>query len=51
MAAGLQAYAKVATKLKETSALEGINGLLGWDEMTMCPDGAQSSGMQLPSMH
>ncbi len=29
----LQAYSKVCTKLKELSALQGISGLLGWDEV------------------
>eukprot|EP00199_Chlamydomonas_sp_CCMP681_P000758 CAMPEP_0119102174 /NCGR_PEP_ID=MMETSP1180-20130426/1012_1 /TAXON_ID=3052 ORGANISM="Chlamydomonas cf sp, Strain CCMP681" /NCGR_SAMPLE_ID=MMETSP1180 /ASSEMBLY_ACC=CAM_ASM_000741 /LENGTH=520 /DNA_ID=CAMNT_0007086417 /DNA_START=67 /DNA_END=1629 /DNA_ORIENTATION=+ len=38
-----KAYEKVADKLRELSALEGIGGLLGWDEMTMLPDGASGS--------
>ncbi len=28
-----QAYDKLCGKLKELSALQGISGLLGWDEM------------------
>ena len=28
-----QAYEKLCSKLKELSALNGISGLLGWDEM------------------
>eukprot|EP00931_Biecheleriopsis_adriatica_P059037 TRINITY_DN35261_c0_g1_i1.p1 TRINITY_DN35261_c0_g1~~TRINITY_DN35261_c0_g1_i1.p1 ORF type:complete len:596 (+),score=151.57 TRINITY_DN35261_c0_g1_i1:124-1788(+) len=33
-------YEALASRLKELSALEGIGGLLGWDEMTMMPPGA-----------
>jgi len=36
-------YAKLASKLKEISALGGISGLLGWDEMTFMPQGAAGS--------
>jgi Zn-dependent M32 family carboxypeptidase len=36
-------YDALAGRLKETSALEGIGGLLGWDEMTMMPPGAAAS--------
>ena len=34
------AYSKVASHLREISALQGIEGLLGWDELVMQPDGA-----------
>jgi hypothetical protein len=37
---GLQDYDALAAKLKDISALSGISGLLGWDEMTMLPPGA-----------
>jgi hypothetical protein len=35
----LQTYEKLCTKLKDLSALQGINGLLGWDEVrwAACP--------------
>jgi len=33
-------YDSLTTRLKDVSALEGIGGLLGWDEMTMMPEGA-----------
>lgn len=33
-------YDEVAKKLREITALEGISGLLGWDEMVMLPSGS-----------
>lgn len=40
-------YAKTADKLRELNALEGVSGLLGWDEMTFMPAGAAASrGLQ-----
>ncbi|KIY91519.1 hypothetical protein MNEG_16445 [Monoraphidium neglectum] len=38
-----QAYEKLCGKLRELNALEGISGLLGWDEMVMMPPGAAES--------
>ncbi|GFH24699.1 uncharacterized protein HaLaN_22543 [Haematococcus lacustris] len=40
-----KSYEVVASKLKELSALQGIDGLLGWDQvqMTMMPAGAAAS--------
>ncbi|KAI8464429.1 MAG: putative carboxypeptidase [Monoraphidium minutum] len=38
-----QAYGKLVSKLRELNALEGISGLLGWDEMVMMPAGAAES--------
>lgn len=35
-----EAYAEAATRLREINHLEGINGLLGWDEMVMLPSGS-----------
>lgn len=35
-------YALLSEKLKEIEVLNGIRGLLGWDEMTMLPAGAAS---------
>jgi hypothetical protein len=32
-----QEYEKVCEKLKELNSLEGISGLLGWDEMVRAP--------------
>lgn len=36
-------YDELCTKLKELSALQGIEGLLGWDEMVMMPEGSAAS--------
>lgn len=36
----LQAYASLCSKLKELSSLNGISGLLQWDELVMMPPGA-----------
>ena len=36
-------YKIVASKLKEITQLEAIGGLLGWDEMTMLPEGSSAS--------
>lgn len=36
-------YDALAAKMKDLSALGGISGLLGWDEMTMMPAGAVAS--------
>lgn len=36
-------FEDLAKRLKEASALEGIGGLLGWDEMTMMPPQAAAS--------
>jgi len=36
-------YSKVTAHLREITALEGINGLIGWDEMVMQPEGASSA--------
>jgi len=38
-----QEYEKICEKLKELNSLEGISGLLGWDEMVMMPPGAANS--------
>lgn len=38
-----QAYDQLCSKLRELNALEGISGLLGWDEMVMMPAGAAES--------
>lgn len=46
-----ESYAKAAEKLREISTLQGIVGLLQWDEMTMMPSGAAASrGAQKSSM-
>jgi carboxypeptidase Taq len=37
------AYDGLAKKLRELDALNGISGLLGWDEMVMMPEGSASS--------
>lgn len=37
------AYDEVATKLREINTLEGIGGLIGWDEMVMLPSGSSDS--------
>lgn len=36
-------YDDAAKKLREINALEGISGLLGWDEMVMLPGGSSGS--------
>ena len=36
-------YNETVTKLREITALEGISGLLGWDEMVMLPAGSSGS--------
>lgn len=36
-------YAELAKRLREISTLNGISGLLGWDEMVMMPPGAAAS--------
>ena len=36
-------YSEVASKLREINALEGISGLLGWDEMVMLPSQSSDS--------
>jgi len=33
-------YAALCERLREVNALNGVSGLLGWDEQTMMPDGA-----------
>jgi carboxypeptidase Taq len=33
-------YTETAKKLRDITALEGISGLLGWDEMVMLPNGS-----------
>ncbi|PNW70823.1 hypothetical protein CHLRE_17g734900v5 [Chlamydomonas reinhardtii] len=38
-----KAYEMLCERLKELSALGGISGLLGWDEMVMMPAGAANS--------
>lgn len=38
-----KAYTDLAAKLRELDALNGINGLLGWDELVMMPEGAVGS--------
>lgn len=38
-----KAYDALCERLKELSALNGISGLLGWDEMVMMPPGAAES--------
>ncbi|GAB4814416.1 hypothetical protein N2152v2_001462 [Parachlorella kessleri] len=38
-----ETYEALAKKLKEVSALAGVQGLLGWDEMVMMPAGAAAS--------
>ncbi|KAG2426831.1 hypothetical protein HXX76_012882 [Chlamydomonas incerta] len=38
-----KAYEALCERLKELSALGGISGLLGWDEMVMMPPGAANS--------
>ena len=39
----IEAYGKVSKRLKEINSLEGISGLLGWDEMVMMPPGSSGS--------
>mmetsp|Transcript_64448 Transcript_64448/g.158610 ORF Transcript_64448/g.158610 Transcript_64448/m.158610 type:complete len:567 (+) Transcript_64448:56-1756(+) len=39
----LSTYNELAAKLKKTAALEGAMGLLGWDEQTMMPTGAEEA--------
>jgi carboxypeptidase Taq len=36
-------YADAAKRLREITNLEGISGLLGWDEMVMIPTGSSES--------
>lgn len=36
-------YLSLTKRLREISALEGISGLLGWDEMVMLPPGSSAS--------
>eukprot|EP00879_Flechtneria_rotunda_P004762 GHRR01005032.1.p1 GENE.GHRR01005032.1~~GHRR01005032.1.p1 ORF type:complete len:544 (+),score=181.25 GHRR01005032.1:157-1788(+) len=38
-----KAYDELVKKLKELDALNGINGLLSWDELVMMPEGAVGS--------
>ncbi|GAX80590.1 hypothetical protein CEUSTIGMA_g8027.t1 [Chlamydomonas eustigma] len=38
-----ETYDKLCEKLKDLSSLQGISGLLGWDEMVMMPSGAAAS--------
>eukprot|EP00878_Enallax_costatus_P001574 GHUV01001725.1.p1 GENE.GHUV01001725.1~~GHUV01001725.1.p1 ORF type:complete len:544 (+),score=156.71 GHUV01001725.1:74-1705(+) len=38
-----KAYDDLAAKLRELDALNGISGLLGWDELVMMPEGAVGS--------
>jgi carboxypeptidase Taq len=38
-----EAYAKVSKSLRDINNLEGISGLLGWDEMVMLPPGSSGS--------
>lgn len=38
-----EAYSTLTTTVKEHSALSGISGLLGWDEMVMLPPNAANS--------
>ena len=38
-----ETYEKLVHKLRDTTALSGISGLLGWDEMVMMPSGAAAS--------
>ncbi len=38
-----QTYDRLANMLRDTAALGGISGLLGWDEMVMMPPGAAAS--------
>jgi carboxypeptidase Taq len=35
-------YTELVTKIREVTTLEGIGGLLGWDEMVMLPSGSSS---------
>lgn len=39
----VESYGKVSMRLKEITHLEGISGLLGWDEMVMLPSGSSGS--------
>eukprot|EP00775_Hariotina_reticulata_P006119 gene6119-6358_t len=39
----VQAYDDLCAKLRELDALSGINGLLGWDELVMMPEGSVGS--------
>ncbi len=43
MSATAANYDKVVSKLREINSLEGISGLLGWDEMTMLPEESSNS--------
>jgi hypothetical protein len=38
-----EAYNDTTKKLREINALEGISGLLGWDEMVLMPTGSSGS--------
>lgn len=38
-----ETYSELARLLRDTAALSGISGLLGWDEMVMMPAGAAAS--------
>ena len=38
-----ETFDELADKLRDTAALSGISGLLGWDEMVMMPPGAAAS--------
>jgi carboxypeptidase Taq len=39
----IKSYQVLVSKLREITALEGISGLLGWDEMVMMPEGSSNS--------
>ena len=43
----IESYNEVTKRLREINALEGISGLLGWDEMVMLPpESSDSRGVQ-----
>ena len=47
----LQAYDDLAAKLRELDALNGINGLLGWDELVSILPAGDKATEQQATMH
>ena len=39
----IEVYDELVAKLKRTAHLEGTMGLLGWDQQTMMPPGAEAA--------
>jgi Zn-dependent M32 family carboxypeptidase len=45
----LQAYDELTAKLRELDALNGISGLLGWDELVSSSSSSNQAGRQTTS--